>query len=435
MAEFTRNLLALLALLALLPAAASAQEPQLVVAIPGFATPKNVETEAGETGVIGIQIAQLIASDLRSTGAAMPVGPKGMRAYSPTEAGAPLYDMWRDTGAGALVTGYVQQRDDGRLTIVCYLYDMKRRREMTRAGYAVATSEWRRAAHRCADAIYASLTDSPGHFDSRIAYVAETGTRTAPVKRLAVMNYDGTEHRYLTQGAVTVLGPRFSPDGERLVYVGFSGGTPHVRLVDIGTGDDGPLVQATSMSFAPAYSPDGRRIAFAMASGGNTDIYVISAGGGFPQRLTTATGTDTAPSFSPDGNRIVFESDRSGTQQLYVMNANGSGQRRISFGGGGYASPAWSPDGEFIAYTRILGGRMRIGVMGPDGRGERTISNGWQDEGPTWAPSSRQVAFFRTELGSGRTQLYSVPLAGGEERRLPSPQDGSDPAWSPPPQQ
>ena len=98
------------------PAAAAqspAGEPQLVIAIPALPTAKNVKTDAGETGVIGILISQMIASDLRSSGAFMPIGHDKLRQYSPTEAGAPLYPMWSGTGAGALVTGYVQARDDG----------------------------------------------------------------------------------------------------------------------------------------------------------------------------------------------------------------------------------------------------------------------------------------------------------------------------------
>lgn len=438
MADSTRRPLTLLRALAafalaVAPAGAFAQDPLMVVAIPALATPNNVDTEAGKTGVIGIQIAQLIASDLRQSGAAVPAGPENLRPYSPTEAGAPQYEKWADLNARALVTGYVQARDDGRLTVVCYLYNTRTRREMTRTGFAVAPTEWRRAGHRCADAIYAELTDSSGYFDSSIAYVAETGSRTAPVKRLAIMHFDGTDHRYLTEGAVTVLGPRFAPDGERLAYVSFRDGQPHVRLIDIASGEDRPLVQSPGMSFAPAFSPDGRQVAFSMASGGNTDIYVVDTFGGFPQRLTSAPGTDTSPSFSPDGRRIVFESDRSGNQQLYVMSADGSGQRRISFGpGAAYASPAWSPDGERIAFTRIAGGSMRIGVMTPEGRDERAVTDGWQDEGPSWAPNSRLITFFRTTQGTGRALLHVIPLNGGEARRLPAPQDGSDPSWSPP---
>lgn len=423
---------------AAVPSAAAAQQaPGLngatipVVALPPLATPRNEPTEAGETGVIGIQVATQIATDLRQSGVAFPVGPDKIRVYSSTEAGAPNFPLWDNTGASALLTGYVQARPDGRLTIACYVYDMKSRREVDRKGFVVAPQDWRRAAHRCADAVYGHVTNGTGFFDTRIAYVAESGSRQNRVTRIAVMDLDGQNHRYLTAGEVTVLGPRFSPDGSRIAYLSFTGGQPHIRVIDLAGGNDRPLVQAQAMSFAPTFSPDGRRIAFTMAAEGNSDIYIMDVEGGFPQRLTTAVGSDTSPSFSPDGRSILFESSRSGSQQIYIMNADGSDQRRISFGAGAAAAPAFSPTGKHIAFTRIDGGRMRIALIDPDGRNERLLTQGWQDEEPSWAPNGQQIVFQRTEQGSGRPALHVVALGGGEPRRLTAPQDASDPDWSP----
>jgi TolB protein len=417
----------------LAPAAASAQpgDPQLVVAVPSLPTPKNVDTGGGQTGVLGIQIAQMIAADLRSSGSIVTIDPDKLRRYTPTEASAPLYRNWTNANASALVQGYIQARDDGRITVVCYLYDLKTRREMTRAGFAVGAEDWRRAAHRCSDTFHKAITGLPGHFDSRITYVAETGDRMSPVKRLAIVNWDGTNHNFLTQGGGTVISPRLSPDGQRIVYVSFTGGMPHVRVTDLDGNNDRPLLAGPpAMSFAPAFSPDGRRIAFSMANEGNTDIYVVGAGGGFPQRLTTTPGIDTAPSFSPDGRSIAFESDRGGTQQIYVMNADGSGQRRISFTGGSHASPAWSPKGDLIAFSRWNGATLSIGVVAPDGTGERMVTNGWQDERPSWAPDGEFLVFQRTQQGSGQVWPYTVSLNGSEPKRLAIPQAGSDPDWS-----
>jgi TolB protein len=403
---------------------------QIVLAVPQFPTPKNVKTDGGETGVIGIQIAQQIVSDLRTTRSIYPTGPENLRHYTPTEAGAPPYPNWANIGAGALVTGYVQARDDGRINVVCYLYDLKQRREMTRKGFAVAATEWKRAAHRCAGAFYTAVTKRPGLFDSRIVYVAATGSRMQPVKRIAIMNWDGTDHSYLTQGEVTVTSPRVSPDGEHIAYMSFAGGMPHIRIMDADGSNDRQLLQSTSMSFAPRFSPDGRSIAFSMAVDGNTDIYVVDANGGYPQRLTTTPGIDTSPSFSPDGRQIVFESDRSGTQQIYVMNADGSGQRRISFGGGSNSSPVWSPDGDRIAFSRWNGSTMGIGIMSATGGDEKILTNGWQDEAPSWSPDSEWVMFQRTQQGTGTGSLLMVSIGGGEPKAVATPQPGADPSWS-----
>ncbi len=145
--------------------------------------------------------------------------------------------------------------------------------------------------------------------------------------------------------------------------------------------------------------------------------------------MTSDEAEDINPDWSPDQRRIVFVSTRDGNRELYVMNADGSNQRRISFGGGRYATPVWSPRGDLIAFTKIAG-NFRIGVMSPTGGGERLLTNGWHDEGPSWAPNGRVLIFFRSAQGSGRGSIWSVDLTGANLRRIPTPLDGSDPAWS-----
>ena len=422
------------AILALLfPAAALAQDepPPVEVEVVGGQNAQltvAVPTMPGQP--VGRDIAQVIASDLRSTGMFTPLGPSGIGSYTTEQAASPAYGEWRGAGASALVSGYVESGPSGRITVACYLHDVTAGRMLIRQGFTVAPADWRRAAHKCADIVYSRLSGEGAFLDTRIVYVAETGPKTRRVKRIAIMDSDGSNHRYLTEGRATVTMPRFSPRGDRLVYTGTLARKPRVFVLDVATGRERLLVPGGVITFAPRFSPDGRRIVFSMASGGNTDLYVVDADGGTPQRLTTAPGADTSPSYSPDGSRIVFESDRSGTQQLYVMDAGGGGERRISFGGGRYASPVWSPRGKLIAFTRI-GGTFNIGVMDPSGGGQRILTDGWQDEGPSWAPNGQFVMFNRIARGSGASTLYAVNINGGAPRRMPTPQDGSDPSWSP----
>lgn len=403
----------------------------LPIAVPVMPTPQSTPTAEGDTASLGRQVAEIVAGDLRSSGLFTPVGPSGLPSVSFAQVTAPEFGAWRPLNASALVQGFVQANADGNLTVGCYLYDVAAGTELTRQGFTVAPANWRRAAHKCADAVYGRLTGEGAYFDTRLVYVAETGPKTRRVKRIAVMDADGSNHRYLTQGASTVLTPRFSPLGGQLVYMTYADKVPRAYVLDLASGRQRPLVPGNAMTFAARYSPDGRNILFSMAVNGNTDVYRVSADGGSPQRLTVAPGIDTGGSYSPDGSRIVFESDRGGTQQLYVMGADGSNQRRISFGGGSYATPVWSPRGDRIAFTRIGGGRFRIGVMTPTGSGETLLTESWQDEGPSWAPNGRVVMFHRTAQGSGKADLWSVDLTGVNERRIPTPQDGSDPSWSP----
>jgi TolB protein len=394
-----------------------------VIAVP--AMPTQGAVDAG----LGGQVASVIASDLRSTGLFNPLGPQGVPGYPYAAASSPNFGGWRSAGAQQLVSGFVEAGPNGSLTVACYLFDVAAGRELVRQGFAVTAANWRRAAHKCADAVYARLSGEQPFLDTRLVFVAETGPKTRRVKRIAIMDSDGANLRYLTEGEATVVTPRFSPDGSRLAYLSYQGRRARVWVLEIATGQKRLLVPGLALTSAPRFSPDGRRIAFAMSSGGNTDIYISdAAGGGAPVRLTSAPGIDTSPSFSPDGRRILFESDRGGTQQIYVMNADGSGQRRVSFGGGAYGSPVWSPRGDLIAFVRV--GSFRVGVMRADGSGERILTDGWQDESPSFAPNGQFVMFNRFTR-SGQSTLFAVPVAGGPARRLPTPQDGSDPSWSP----
>jgi TolB protein len=403
----------------------------LVIAVPVMPTPQVADTPAGTTEALGRQVAEVVAADLRGSGLFRPVGPGGVRSVPFAEVAAPAYEAWSGAGAAALVQGFVRANADGQLTVGCYLYDVALRSELTRQGYVVAPRDWRRAAHKCADAIYSRLSGESPFFDSRIAYIAESGPKGARVKRLAIMDSDGANHRFLTNGQSTVLTPRFSPDYKQIVYLSYVEKRPRIYIYDIGTGRQRVVTESSNQTFAPRFSPDGRWILYAMSVNGNTDIYRVSAQGGTPVRLTNSPGIDVGGSYSPDGSRIVFESDRSGSQQLYVMNADGSNQRRISFGGGGYATPEWSPRGDLIAFTRIAG-NFRVGVMSPDGSGERLLTDSWQDEAPSWSPNGRVLQFFRTSQGrGGKSSVWQVDLTGRNERRIPTPLDGSDPAWGP----
>ncbi|MGN6500662.1 MAG: Tol-Pal system beta propeller repeat protein TolB [Tsuneonella sp.] len=403
----------------------------LGIAIPGFATDQNAPTPANQSGTaaLGKELARVVYGDLRNNGLFKPTGPDALPQPTYAEIAAPNFPTWTNRGADMLVQGYVRANGDGRLTVGCYLYDMALKSELTRAGWVVQPADWRRAAHKCADLVYSRLSGESPFFDSRIAYIAETGPKGNRVKRLAIMDSDGANHRFITNGRATALTPRYSPNYRELLYLSYVDGNPRIYVYDIGTGRQRLVTQSTNPTFAPRWSPDGKSILYSMAAGGNTDIYRVSAQGGASVRLTDGPGIDVGGSYSPDGSKIVFESDRSGEQQCYVMNADGSNQHRISFFGGRCATPEWSPRGDQIAFTNVS--NFHIGVMTPSGGGVRTLTDGWQDEAPTWAPNGRVIQFFRTERGSGRTGLWQVDLTGKNERRLPTPVDASDPAWGP----
>ena len=403
----------------------------LVIAVPTMPTPEIASTAAGSTDALGRQVAEVVAADLRGSGLFKPIGPSGVPGIEFAAVTAPDFARWTNGGAAALVQGFVRANPGGEITVGCYLYDVALKSELTRVGYVVQPSDWRRAAHKCADAIYSRLSGETPFFDSRVAYIAETGPKENRVKRLAIMDSDGANHRFLTNGQNIVLTPRFSPDYTSIVYLSYASKRPRIYVYELGTGRQRLVTEGGSAAFAPRWSPDGRTILYSMSQAGNTDIYAVPASGGTSRRMTNTAGINVGGSFSPDGTKIVFESDRSGSQQLYVMNADGTNQQRISFGGGRYATPEWSPRGDLIAFTKMQG-NFRIGVMTPGGQSERVLTNSWQDEAPTWSPNGRVIQFFRTSQGrGGKSSLWQVDLTGINERLLPTPVDGSDPTWGP----
>lgn len=403
------------------------------IAIPAFATDADVptQTSAGSTVALGFSLAQIITADLKNNGLFKPTGPAALPHPAIVQVQAPDFPGWSRLGTDMLVQGYVRGAAGGQVTVGCYLYDVALKQQLAKAGWTVAAGDWRRAAHKCADMVYARLSGESPFFDSRIAYIAETGPKNHRLKRLAIMDSDGANHVYLTTGQSIALTPRYSPDYKSILYLSYFNGSPRIYIIDPATRQQHLLVQSKFPLFAPRWSPDGRWVLYSMASAGNTDIFKIAAdGSGRAIRLTDSPGIDIGGSFSPDGTRIVFESDRSGSQQVYVMNADGSDQRRISFFGGRSATPEWSPRGDQIAFTHI-GGNLRIAVMDPAGGNLRYLTDNWQDEAPTWAPNGRVIQFFRTTKGSGKTAIWQVDLTGRNERKLETPVDGSDPAWGP----
>jgi TolB protein len=380
---------------------------------------------------VGAEISGVIANDLASSGLFAPID-KGAFIQTPQALQAvPRFGDWRVLNAQALVTGSVQPQADGRIRVEFRLWDVLGEQQMAGLALTAPQSSWRRIAHRVADAIYSRLTGEDGYFDSRIVYIAESGPETKRVKRLAIMDQDGWNHKFLTNGQDLVLTPRFSPSTQEITYLSFTNARPRVHLLNLETGQQEVLGDFPGMTFAPRFSPEGNRVVMSLAKDGNTEIYAMDLRTRKVSRLTNNPAIDTSPSYSPDASKIVFNSDRGGSQQIYVMDANGGGVARISHGQGRYGTPVWSPRGDLIAFTRISGGTFYIGVMRPDGSGERMLAEGFLVEGPTWAPNGRVLSFFRQDGGGGPTRLYTIDLTGYNERLVKTPQDASDPAWSP----
>jgi TolB protein len=391
----------------------------LPIAVPNFAS---------SDPTFGAEIASIVRANLQRSGLFLPLEPSSLPVQTGDVNATPDFNIWRTVNVDALVMGSVER--GGTINSSVRVWDTRQGSQVVGNSYSTDPNSARRIAHQVSDAIYTSLTGGSGYFDTRVAYVAESGPKANRTRRLAIMDQDGANASYLTDGTFMALTPRFSPNGQYLTYMNFADGNPQVYLLQLATGQQQRLANVGAMTFAPRFSPDGGTVAFSVEQGGSTNIYAVSAGGGQPMQLTSGAAIDTAPSYSPDGSRLVFESDRGGSPQIYMMGAGGGNAQRVSFGEGSYSTPVWAPTGDLIAFTRQSGGQFHIGVMNPDGSGERLLYSSYHAEGPTWAPNGRVIMFFQDPGGNDGPRLMSVDIWGRAAQSLATESYASDPAWS-----
>lgn len=384
---------------------------------------------------LGKEISGIVEADLKRSGLFAPIDHGAFIEKISNPDVAPRFDDWKVINAQALVTGRVRQEADGRIRAEYRLWDTFAGQQLSGEQFFSNNANKRRIGHIIADAIYERLTGEKGYFDTRVVFIDESGPKDSRKKRLAIMDQDGANIRYLSNGSSIVLTPRFSPNRQEITYMSYEGGQPRVYLLQIETGQRELVGNFPGMTFAPRFSPDGQKVIMSLLrDDGNSNIFAMDLRSRSTTRLTNSSAIDTSPSYSPDGSQVVFTSDRgggSGRSQIYVMGADGSNPQRISFGEGVYSTPVWSPRGDLIAFTKQAAGQFQIGVMRTDGSGERILSTGFQQEGPTWAPNGRVLMFFRDVPGSGGPKLYSIDLTGRNEQPIPTPNFASDPAWSP----
>jgi TolB protein len=388
------------------------------IAIPAFGGPQ------------GADIARVVENDLEGSGLFRPLDPSTFQEKTLDVNVQPQFAAWKAVNAQALLDGQSAVDADGRLRVDFRLWDVFSQGPLLGFQFSSTPDNWRRLAHKISDAVYERLTGEKGYFDTRVVFVAESGPKTHRIRRLAIMDQDGANPSYMTDGAYQVFTPRFSANNQDITFMALRDTGASIYLFNIETGRQETLGQFTGMVFAPRFSPDGSKVALSVEKAGNTDVYVMDLRTREVRRLTTDPAIDTSPSFSPDAAQLVFNSDRGGGPQLYVMNADGSGQHRISFGDGRYTTPVWSPHGDLIAFTKQTGSTFHIGVMKPDGSGERILTTSYLDEGPTWAPNGRVIMFSRETPGGG-ARLWTVDVTGQVTRAAAYPGGASDPAWSP----
>ena len=383
---------------------------------------------------MGLEISIVVENNLKQTGLFNPLNKDAFLQKPDIAHLKPRFEDWALIKAQALITGKVTFIDE-KLRVEFRLWDVLAAKEMMALAFTTVPNNWRRVGHIITDKVYERLTGEKGYFDTRIIYVAEEGKKVSRIKKLAIMDQDGFNTKYLTLGNELVLTPRFNPTNQMVTYLSYFRNLPRVYLLDIETGIQEVVGDFPGMTFAPRFSPDGKKIIMSFAMDGNSDIYTMDLENRIVERITNHPSIDTSPSYSPNSKYICFNSDRSGYQQIYVMKSDGSNVKRISFGKGIYGTPGWSPRGDLIAFTKMHKGKFYIGVMRTDGSGERLLTQNFYQEAPSWSPNGRVLIFYREtktdEKGEGfSAKLWSIDLTGYNERLVETETDASDPSWS-----
>lgn len=376
-------------------------------------------------------INNVVVSDLEGSGLFSLVDPDSYIENTKDPKAIPNFISWRQINASALVLIDVKT-SNSTVSVTFSIWDTYSEKPLIIKKLDTSVKSWRRLAHKISDEVYKRFTGESGYFDTKIAYVSVKGSGHKKIRQLAIMDHDGANNEYLTDGSNIVLTPRFSNDASKLLYFTYEDKLkPMVKMFDLNSNKSSALREFHGMSFAPRYAPDGQHILLSIEKNGITNIYVYDLKSMQMNQITHCMSICTSPSASHDQRKIVFNSDMGGGRNLYVINFDGSGLHRISFGEGKYTSPIWSPKGDLIAFTKMLPGEgFYIGIMKPDGSGEKILSQGYLVEGPAWAPNGRAL-IFEKQLGSGmETKLYKIDIISRKEQEINSEHSATDANWS-----
>lgn len=226
----------------------------------------------------------------------------------------------------------------------------------------------------------------------------ERSARDLAVAKLELISTFPGSHRW----------PSLSPDGRMLAFVSDAGGTPQVWIKDLATGDPTQITFGDLPAVRPRWSADGDRIVYTRGGG----IWSVALPGGEPRQIVE-DGSNA--DLSPDGRHLVFE--RAG--QIFIAGTDGAGasqlprlpRRLIAHYGDSW--PTFSPDGKAIAVFLAEEGRHGdYWIVPADGDEPRRITSDFQEGGaPTWTPDGKSLVVSSARAGS--LNLWRVSVAGG----------------------
>ncbi len=209
----------------------------------------------------------------------------------------------------------------------------------------------------------------------------------------------------------------FTPD---LLFHSLRHGASQVYLADSSSGEARRLREGASgdEDIDATWSPDGKRLLFTGRKATNSEVFVADADGSNLRQLTDHPGFDGGARWAPDGKTIAFLSSRSGPSKLFLMDADGGNLRRLTkLDDGDESDHSWSADGQRLALVIHTNRRNSVWTARSDGSGlARLTSENVNEIYPAWAPDGKQLAYLRQTRSDA--QLRVVNLADGSHREL-----------------
>jgi TolB protein len=334
--------------------------------------------------------------------------------------------LWEKRMVSVLLTASVSV-DSDKLILETKMFDVISGEIVWKHNYENKSLNYRYMAHEVSDEIIRKLTGETGIARSKIVFVNDS-TR---FKELYIVDYDGYNLHRLTRDSKINILPKWSPDGERIIYTSYFYNNPDLFILNFVKNRRSIISRYQGLNAAGSFSPDGGKILLTLSRGRYPNLYLIDTSGEILQRMTDGSYIDTSPSFAPNGREIVFISDRPGYPQLYIMNVDGGNIRRLTTGGF-CDSPSWSPRGDKIVFTmRQPKGNYDLYVFDlPTAKITKLTNNQKNNENPTWSPDGRFVTFCSNKSGKG--EIYVMAIDGSGTRKLVEiPGMSCSPSWSP----
>jgi len=241
-----------------------------------------------------------------------------------------------------------------------------------------------------------------GFFTAKVAFIGE---RTGK-KEVYVADLFFGEVKQITRDNAQALGPRWSPDGSKLLYTSyFKSGFPDIFQIDLNSYQRTTFVSFKGTNSGARYSPNGSQVAMVLSGEGNAEIYVSDANGKRVSRRTRTDAVEASPCFSPDGGRIVFTSDAAGGPQLYIIPVGGGSMQRVPTNISGYcAEPDWSrANPNKIAFTARIGRGYQIAVHDfSKGKSAQASNAPFDGVEPSWLPDGRHLVYTARDRTTSR---------------------------------